>query len=202
MVRALYDGDMYNDIDGVPVFNLEYGGSLGFGRDEEKKATTYVETIFLKHDSVYKKLPVSCALVFTEDDLTSDDKNYYNGNVNRAMNHKWADILSFMEEEKANGYNATSHNCCTVALKAAVNIGSDRIDEINKALNSVNFGIGTKFIGFFGASSAFISSSSSESNQATGDTKLAQEKVVIESDSTPEPTLTSNELPQHGHDEL
>jgi hypothetical protein len=197
MVKARYDGDMHGDIDSLPIFNLEYSGSLGFGKNEEKQATTYIETIFLGKESIYKQLPVSCELVFSEDSLTDDDKNYYNGNVNRAMNHKWADVLSFMEEEKVAGYGATSHNCCTVALKVAEDIGSDRIDEIRNALNSVNYGIGTKFVGGFRASSAFLSSSStsSESSQGVEDTNLDQEERVIEDgfDSMSEPTSTRDE---------
>jgi hypothetical protein len=167
MVKARYDGDMRGDIDGLPIFNLEYSGSLGFGKNEEKQATTYIETIFLGKESIYKQLPVSCELVFSEDNLTDDDINYYNDNVNRAMNHKWADVLSFMEEEKVEGYVATSHDCCTVALKVAEDIGSDHIDEIRNTLNSVKYGIGAKFVGVFRASSA-----SSESSQVVEDTNL------------------------------
>jgi hypothetical protein len=197
MVKARYDGDLHGDIDGFPVFNLEYDSSLGFGRNEEKQATTYVETIFLGKEAIYKKLPVSCELIFSEEDLTDDDINYYNGSVNRAMNHKWADVLSFMEEEKTEGYGATSHNCCTVALKVVEDIGSNRIDEIKEALSSVNYGIGTKFVGVFGASSAFLSSSgtSSESSQEVEDTNLDQEERVVEAvfDSLPGPTSIRDE---------
>ena len=197
MVQARY-GDMVPDIDNEVLFGLEYKDSHGFGRDDEGNAATFKEYIFNKNDPIYKERAISCELVFSGNDLTNEDLNRHNNSFIRAMNYKWADVVSTMDEEVALGYNVHSHNCCTVVLKAVKNIkGSDGVDEINEVLDSVNYGIGTKFVGIFGVSSVFLSSSStsSESSQGVEDTNLDQEERVIEDgfDSMSEPTSTRDE---------
>lgn len=165
MVQARDVGKKSNESGGEKILNLEYKYSYSFGKRGGEPAA-YRESIFLGEDPSYKTQAVSCELIFSENDLTGEYLNQYDGNVNKAMNHKWADIESAMDNEIAVGYDIFSHNCCTVAIKAAKEIKANT-DAIAH-LFDINYGVGTKFTGIFGASSAFIVnllSNSSEEQQ-------------------------------------
>ncbi|CAL7960815.1 exported hypothetical protein [Gammaproteobacteria bacterium] len=165
MVQAWDIGKGSNENHGERVLNLEYKYSYGFGKRNGETAA-YRESIFLGEDPSYKTQAVSCELIFSENDLTEEYLSRYDWNINKAMNHKWADVESAMDGEIAVGYDLLSHNCCTVAIKAAQEIkaNTDAVDH----LFDINYGVGTKFTGILGASSALVVSllrSSSEEQQ-------------------------------------
>lgn len=161
------------------VLKLEYKDSHGFGKNKGVPAT-YTESIFLGEDPSYKKQAVSCELIFGEDNLTKEYLNKYDGNTNKAMNHKWADITSAMDDEVIIGYDLFSHNCCTVAVKAASEIGVNT-GAVNHIFD-INYGIGTKFTGAFSASSAFVVAllSSPAEEQHEDNEKKNQDPVPVQ----------------------
>lgn len=189
MVKARY---LYNEAlayySDKEAFNLEFQDSRGFGSDYKGRAVTFAEDIFEGEEPQYKELHISCELIFSEDQLTNDYLSIYNNNANKAMHHKWADLVSIMDDEVKNGYTTLDHNCCTVAEKAAKEInGNVDIDH----LYDVNYGIGTRFVGILGASNAFLSSGSASngSSKENEDTNLEGMVLEIDFDSAPEREL-------------
>ena len=137
------------------TFDLTYIQAYGFGK-AKGKAGTFPETIFFGESPAYKKQAVSCVPVLTENEVSKKYLARFKNNSKTAMNHKWADATSAMEEEVKSGYNLIGHNCCTVAGHAIRVIKGNRT-VLEQDLKQINFGVGTRFTNIFIASSAVAS---------------------------------------------
>ena len=182
LVRAIKLGEV--TVDGEKLLNLRYRASYGFGTNEDGAADTFAEYIF--SDDRYKNYIISCKPVFDESKITSDDLKEHHNDPIEVMNYKWADVTTVMDHEVIHGYGSYSHNCCTVAYKAAKSINKD-IGEIIDP-NEINYGIGVVFTGiggYFSASAAsgvsrVVGSSKNLSNNNADTEKPSEEEERVE----------------------
>lgn len=158
LVQAIKKGDII--VNGKKLLNLKYLTSRGFGVTEDGEAVTSAEDIF-SYDE-YKNQIISCKLVFDKNNLTDGELKMYKS-VSRAMDHKWADITSAMEDETYTSYDNYSHNCCTVAYKVLESVNKNIKNIIDP--NEINYGIGVLFTGVKGAVSGFVTNSAREFSQ-------------------------------------
>ncbi|MBH2006519.1 MAG: hypothetical protein I8H75_04160 [Myxococcaceae bacterium] len=128
---------------GKRLLRLKYIESLGFtGLNTAPGAAAYPENIFRNDD--YKKEIISCQVAFDERDVTVKDFERYEVSTPREVIYfKWAKVSSIMDIEISNGYNAVTHNCCTVAFRALESINPDVYRTIDPS--QINFGIGVDF---------------------------------------------------------
>lgn len=96
----------------------------------------------LKSPEYVKNYQVECEPIFCGKDLPEDYKEQYDGSIRRAMKHKWADVVYFMEkEETSHYYGLYNFNCCNATKSVAEKIGGNK--TVIAKLNKVNWGIGT-----------------------------------------------------------
>ncbi|MDR2645086.1 MAG: hypothetical protein LBB44_03795 [Endomicrobium sp.] len=93
---------------------------------------------------------LKCEVLLSIYDLNEEYIRTANSSTNLAIGYKWAEATNTMDNAKGYGYNLYSHNCFTVARKAARAIGgrNETISNMGKA----NFGIGTEVTGVLGKS--------------------------------------------------
>lgn len=130
-------------VDNKKLLKLKYLDSFGFtGLNEAPGAAAYAENMFANDD--YKKETISCQVAFDERNITEEDLWRYEVATHRAaILFKWAKVMSVMDEETNKGYNAVTHNCCTVAFRALESINPDVYKTIDPS--QINFGVGVDF---------------------------------------------------------
>lgn len=161
LVKARYLGE---DEQGRRILDFSGLESFGFGQDGKGNATTGPETIFSGENPKCRGLSLSSQLVFSEASLLvsseqdlsigylcnykiirneGDSDEDINVKQEIAMERIWADLKTYMINQKRKGYKLGERNCCTVSTDAFREV----LGVVVELLTTTNRGIGTIFKG-------------------------------------------------------
>jgi hypothetical protein len=121
------------------------------------KTTTYPEDV-----AELSRSNISCKRIVSWNNLDRSYLDKAGGDFNLGIGFQWANLTTLLERKaKEVAYHLFSSNCCSAAQDVCNAVAGE---EVCKEIEDVNFGIGTRVKGVFGASSV-ISKNSVESSE-------------------------------------